>query len=218
MRRTPRNEPRRRRARPFLLETPDAARQRQADILASLLGWGLCADGYHPTSPDPEATYLRQAILDCLHDARVQAEEIDWINAHGTGTRENDATEAKAFAHIAPKVPVSSLKRLYGHTMGAAAAIEAVASVLALQHQERYQSVGCEGLSPINGLSLQTAHESCEIRHVLSTSLAFGGMNAALLFGKGRRMFLVQHAAAQHLDLSQRPHGSAPVINAEWTP
>ena len=167
----------------LLLETPQAARKRQAPILASLRGWGLCADGYHPTSPDPEAVYLRKAIEDSLQDAGIQPDELDWINAHGTGTRDNDATEAKAFQHCTPHVPVSSLKSLYGHTMGAAAAIEAVSCVLAIQHQERYKSVGAENGTPIDGLPLQLTHKSYPIRNVLSTSLAFGGMNASLVFG-----------------------------------
>lgn len=171
----------------LLLERPEHARARSAPILAYVSGWGLRGDGYHPTSPDPSATQLTRAINDALSDAQLSAADIGWINAHGTGTRDNDATEAIAFSQCLPQVPVSSIKAIYGHTMGAAAAIEAVACVLALQHQERYPSVGADNAPAIPGLNLQRQWQPGPLRAVLSTSLAFGGMDAALVFTEAQQ-------------------------------
>ncbi|TVR45025.1 MAG: hypothetical protein EA402_05365 [Planctomycetota bacterium] len=166
----------------LLLETRQHATARGAPIAAWLAGWGLRGDGYHPTSPDPQARQLVRAIGDALNDAGVKPEDIDWINAHGTGTRDNDATEATAFAQALPGIAVSSLKGLYGHTMGAAAAVEAVACCLALQHQEIYPNHCPPGTSPIAGLPLVSAHRRQPLRAICSTNLAFGGMDAALVF------------------------------------
>jgi 3-oxoacyl-(acyl-carrier-protein) synthase len=171
----------------LVVEDAEHARRRQAPILASLLGWGLRADGYHSTTPDPQAQQLQQAIRECLQDGGVSPAQVGYICAHGTGTRDNDACEARALSAIFGQVPVASSKRVYGHTMGACAAIEAVGCCLALQAQRLWPSAGAFGGTPLRGIDVVVAVREGPLDTVCSTTLAFGGVNAALLFGRPER-------------------------------
>ena len=104
-------------------------------ILAEIVGYGISTDNHHLTQPNPSGIGPRQAMERALNSAHVSAEAIDYVNAHGTATPFNDAAEGKAIAELFDGVPVSSTKGMMGHSLGAAGAIEAVISLLALQNQ-----------------------------------------------------------------------------------
>jgi 3-oxoacyl-(acyl-carrier-protein) synthase len=171
----------------LLIEDPEHARRRGATVLASILGWGLRADGYHVTSPDPAGAQLERALADALADGGVAAREIGYVNAHGTGTKDNDSCETQTLARVFGAVPTASWKRTYGHTMGACAAIEAVGCCLALREQAMLPSGGAGDGTPLNGVEVVRALRRTAIDVVCSTTLAFGGVNAALLFAKAER-------------------------------
>jgi 3-oxoacyl-[acyl-carrier-protein] synthase II len=171
----------------LVVEDPEHARRRGARPLAALLGWGMRADGYHATRPDPDGRELRRAIDDGLADAGLRTHEVGFVNAHGTGTRDNDETEARTLAGAFGKVPTASWKRTYGHTMGACAAIEAVGCVLALREQAALPNAGAEAGTPLDEVEVMRARRSLRLDAVCSTTLAFGGVNAALFFGRAER-------------------------------
>jgi 3-oxoacyl-(acyl-carrier-protein) synthase len=170
----------------LVIEDPDHARRRGAPVQASLLGWGLHADGYHITSPEPTGAALQAAVRDSLADAGLATGDIGYANAHGTGTRDNDACEALVLSGIFGALPTASAKRTYGHTMGAAAAIEAVACCLALSEQTLWPSAGAEG-ETLGGIEVVRAARPARLTAACSTTLAFGGMNACLVFGRADR-------------------------------
>src|SRR5260370_30956396 len=113
----------------LVLEELERARARGATVLALLAGWRITADAHHMTAPHPEGEGAARAMRAALDDAGLAAEQIGYINAHGTGTPHNDAAETLAIKAVlgarAPSVPVSSIKSMVGHTLGAAGAIEA---------------------------------------------------------------------------------------------
>src|SRR6059036_2904002 len=117
------------------LENLELARKRDAPVLAEIVGYGISTDNFHITQPDPSGVGPRQAMERALHSAQISADEVDYINAHGTATIFNDAAEGKAINTLFNGVPVSSTKSMMGHSLGAAGAIEAVISLLALRHQ-----------------------------------------------------------------------------------
>lgn len=171
----------------LVLEDLEHARRRGAPILAELLGWGMSSDGYHPVAPDPTAAGALAAARRALRAADVKAEEIDYVNGHGTGTRANDAMEKEAmrllFGPRAGAVPISSVKPSVGHMLGAAGAIEAVTCVLALRDAVVPPTVeACPDpdgwLDLVPGVARETPLEL-----VLSNSYAFGGINGSIVFG-----------------------------------
>lgn len=171
----------------LVIEHPDHARRRGARPIASLLGWGLSADAYHLTSPDPTGTHLRRAITDCLDDAGVRTQEVGYVNAHGTGTRDNDQCESTVLSSVFGMVPTASCKRTFGHSMGAAAAVEALACCLALQDQRLWLSAGAVDGTPVSGIEVVTRTRPATLGVACSTTLAFGGINACLAFGGAER-------------------------------
>lgn len=168
------------------LESLEHARRRGAPILAELRGYATMTDAYHIASPDPEGTGLVLAIDATLADARIAPAEIGYVNGHATSTPIGDATEARVLAQRFPGVAVSSTKGATGHTLGAAGAVEAAFSVLALRdgalpatlHLER-PDPACEGLDMIRG-----GAREARVDAVLSISSGFGGSNAGLVFGR----------------------------------
>lgn len=172
----------------IVLEDPEHARRRGATVLASLLGWGLRADAYHATAPDPTGAHLGACIEDCLTDAGVASAAIGYVSAHGTGTQDNDGNEAATLARRLGAVPTASLKGSLGHTLGAAALIEALACVEAIRAQRQWGSVGASNGTPITGIDVVTTTRDARVDAVLSTTLAFGGANAALCFGQPQRV------------------------------
>ena len=171
----------------LVIEDAAHARARGAPPRASLLGWGLRSDAYHATSPDPHGAQLERAVAEALADAGVAPGAVGYVNAHGTGTADNDACETTTLARLFGAVPTASCKRTYGHTMGAAAAIEAVAVCLALRAQTLWPSAGADLGEALTGVEVVRAGRAGALDVVLSTTLAFAGVNAALVFGRGER-------------------------------
>jgi len=170
----------------LLLESEAHASARGAAVLAWLDGFGLSADAFHATAPNPEGDGALRAMRQALAMAGVEATAVDHVNAHGTGTVANDRAEARALVSLlgdrAPHVPVASIKGAVGHCLGAAGAIEAVASVMSLVHQTVPPCVGFGEADPEIPLRIPVQAESLALRAVLCANLAFGGNNAALLF------------------------------------
>lgn len=150
-----------------------------------LLGVGASSDAHHIANPDPEATGFMLSIQKALDDAGMDASSIDYVNAHGTGTQANDATEAKAIANIfGLGIPVSSIKANIGHTLGASGAIEAIVCVEALKAQRVPLQLDSSDLEEdINVIGAPLQAKMC---HLLSNSFAFGGNNVSLVFGACR--------------------------------
>jgi 3-oxoacyl-[acyl-carrier-protein] synthase II len=171
----------------LLLESADHARARGARIYACLAGYGVTTDAYHMTAPHPQGEGAARAMRAALEDAGLPASAVGYINAHGTATPHNDAAETLAikavFGPHAPAIPVSSIKSMVGHTLGAAGAIEAVASVLALCRGFLPPTVNHHQAEPSFGLDYipETARQQ-QVEVVLSSSFAFGGNNAVLVF------------------------------------
>ena len=151
-----------------------------------LLGAGESGDAHHMTTPDPEGRGARRAMEAAISDAGVSAADIDYVNAHGTGTAFNDAMEARAIRATlgdAADPIVVSTKGYVGHTLGAAGAIEAAFVLESLQNQWIPGSVGADPLDPEIGLNIPTMAVDADVRVALSNSFAFGGSNVSLVFG-----------------------------------
>ena len=172
----------------LVLESRARAEARGARPLAVAAGEAATCDAHHMTSPQPEGSGAAAAIRAALADARVDPEAIDFVNAHGTGTPLNDAAECAAlmavFGDRTADLPVTSTKSLVGHLLGSAGALEAVATILCLLHGEVHPMPD-DGRSDANlplRLVLGRPLRLARARHALSTSLGFGGANAALVF------------------------------------
>jgi 3-oxoacyl-[acyl-carrier-protein] synthase-1 len=159
--------------------------------LVALLGWGESSDGHHMSAPDPAGEGARLAMTQALQRAGVQAAQIDYINMHGTATLQNDAMESRVIDSLFGRaVPVSSTKPLTGHTLGAAAAVEAALCWLVMQDDNAdgklpphsWDGVADAALPALNLVSTG-ASLGRPLRHVLSSSFAFGGSNAVLVLG-----------------------------------
>jgi len=169
----------------LVLETLDNARTRGAKIYAELAGFAMNADAHHLTAPSLEGP--TQAMQAALLDAELAPSDIDYINAHGTGTEGNDINEIRAikqaFGEHAPKLALSSTKAMHGHTIGAAAAIEAVVTVLAMHNDMLPPTLNTAPIDPECNLDVVPDQaRAAEIGAALSNSFAFGGLNAVLAF------------------------------------
>jgi nodulation protein E len=169
----------------LVLEPLDAALARGAEILGEVVGFGMTSDAQHLTMPSPEGA--ANAIRAALADAALRAEQVGYVNAHGTGTRANDATETRAiraaFGPHADRLAVSSTKSMHGHALGATGAIEAVATVLALRHGLLPPTANYTEPDPECDLDvIPNVARPAEVEYALSNSFAFGGLNAALVF------------------------------------
>ncbi|WP_257668359.1 beta-ketoacyl-[acyl-carrier-protein] synthase family protein [Parapedobacter tibetensis] len=172
----------------IVLESPKLVEERKKQPIAYLTGYGNANDAYHQTasSDDGEGAYL--AMKQALEIAGLTAEDIDYVNAHGTATPNNDFAEGHALLRIFGSMDnlpdFSSTKAFTGHTLAAAGAIEAIFSVLALQHQLVFPNLNFS--QPITSLGIvpQTNLKSKRISHVLSNSFGFGGNCSALIFSK----------------------------------
>ena len=165
------------------LEEMESARARGAAVLAEVTGYGISTDNHHLTQPNPSGIGPRQAMERALADARRAPGEVDYINAHGTATAFNDATEGTAIAQIfGDRVPVSSTKSMMGHALGAAGAIEAVFSVLALRGQFLPPNINYAEPDPAWVLDIvANAARAARVRCVVSNSFGFGGTNASVV-------------------------------------
>jgi 3-oxoacyl-[acyl-carrier-protein] synthase II len=170
----------------LVLEELEHARKRGAVIYAEVLGLGSSFDAYAVTKPDPEAKGASRAIKEALREANVDPADVDYINAHGTSTRLNDLMETMAikrvFGERARKLPLSSIKSMVGHLIGAAGAVEAVALALTLCHGALPPTINLTQPDPECDLDYvpNTARE-LPVRTCVSTSFGFGGQNAALV-------------------------------------
>lgn len=164
------------------LENLEAAQERGATVLAEIIGYGISTDNFHLTQPDPSGSGPRQAMAGALEDVGISPREIDYINAHGTATPFNDASEGKAIAELFDGVPVSSTKGMMGHSLGAAGAIEAIVSLLALQHQLLPPNINFRhGDAGLDLNIVANSARSGDVRTVLSNSFGFGGTNASII-------------------------------------
>jgi 3-oxoacyl-(acyl-carrier-protein) synthase len=152
---------------------------------ACLTGYGNKNDAYHASSNSPEGLGPFLSMQEALENAGLQPEEIGYINAHGTGTENNDETESRAMIRLFERTPpFSSTKSFTGHTLGAAGAMEAVYSILNLEYQEVYPSLSFHYPIPETGLVPVLKYAKQEIRHVMSNSFGFGGNCSTLIFSK----------------------------------
>lgn len=163
------------------LEEREAALGRGATVLAEVVGFAQTFDAHNMMSIAPDGRQVERVLRAALDDAGVSAAAIEYINAHGTGTRVNDAVESEVIARVfGPRVRVNSTKGLTGHSIGASGALEAVVCALSLFHQRTHP---CPNLrDPIADLAFVTSSEPLEMTHAISQSFAFGGHNAALVF------------------------------------
>jgi 3-oxoacyl-[acyl-carrier-protein] synthase II len=166
----------------LILEAEKSAAQRGAVAIAEMIGYGVSTDTYHLTQPHPSGIGPRLAMQRALESGEMEADEIDYVNAHGTATIFNDATEGIAISELCGKVPVSSTKSMMGHALGAAGAIEAAFCVLALREQFLPPNINFIEPDPIWKFDVVANHSRpAHIDHVLSNSIGFGGTNATLI-------------------------------------
>ncbi len=172
-----------------ILEELEHAKKRGAKIYAEVIGYGMSGDAYHITSPPPDASGAKKCMELAIEDAKINVEDIDYINAHGTSTKHNDELETLAikqvFGEHAYKLAVSSTKSMTGHLLGAAGGIEAIISVLTIHY----------GKIPPT-INLENPDEECDLDYVpnkardmdvnvaMSNSFGFGGTNASIIFRK----------------------------------
>lgn len=173
----------------MVVEEYERAVARGATIYAEVMGMGVSSDAYHIAIPDPEAGGAIRAMQWALEDARVAPEEVDYINAHGSGTATNDALETRAikrvFGERAYDIPISSTKSMVGHAMGAAGAIEALASVLTIHHGVITPTINLEQPDPDCDLDyVPNAARSEEVDVAMSNSFGLGGQNASIVFSR----------------------------------
>ena len=171
----------------LILESEEHAVRRNANVLAEIGGYGITCDAYHITRPHPDAVGSVAAMRLALRHSGIRPEDVDFVNAHGTGTRANDATEAKVMKDVFGdrRVPISSMKSTLGHCMGAASALEAVGCLMTIE----------TGVYPPT-MNFETKDPECDVELVanvarkgpanilLNNSLAFGGYNAVACFAK----------------------------------
>ena len=173
----------------LMLEEYEAAKARGATIYAEVTGFGMSGDAYHMTLPPEDGRGAAASMANAIRDAGVALDKINYINAHGTSTPAGDVAESKAVESVlgsaAQQVAVSSTKSMIGHLLGAAGAVEAIFSVLAIRDQVCPPTINLD--NPDEGANLNyvphTAQER-EIHSVLSNSFGFGGTNGSLLFSK----------------------------------
>ena len=164
------------------LEEYGVARARGAKILGEITGYGISTDNHHLTQPNPDGSGARDAMQRALDRAGITPAKVDYINAHGTATPFNDAAEGRAIADMFAGVPVSSTKGMMGHSLGAAGAIEAVISLLAMREQLLPPNIHFEsGDAELNLNIIANTAQPAAIRTVLSNSFGFGGTNASII-------------------------------------
>jgi 3-oxoacyl-[acyl-carrier-protein] synthase II len=173
----------------LILESEEHAKKRGAKIIAELAGYGVTADAYHITAPDPTGVGGGNAIKKAIADAEMKPEDIQYYNAHGTSTEINDPTETKmlkyALGDHARKIKISSTKSMTGHLIAAAGAVEAIASILAIRDGFYPPTINLDNPDPECDLDyVPNKAQNGEINAAISMSLGFGGHNGAVVFKK----------------------------------
>ena len=173
----------------LILEAEEIARKRGARIYAELLGYGMSADGWHITAPDEEGRGAVRSMKRCLDDARLSADAVDYINAHGTSTMLGDLAETRAMKQVfgphARRLQISSTKSQLGHTLGASGGVELIASALAIHKDVLPPTINLE--HPGDGCDLDyipNVAREARVNYIMSNSFGFGGHNASLLIGR----------------------------------
>jgi 3-oxoacyl-[acyl-carrier-protein] synthase II len=176
----------------LILETLEHARARGAGVLAEVGGYGLSADAYHATAPDPTGKGPLRAVQRALTQAGLGPQDISYVNGHGTGTPTNDRMERKAmrslFGERLPNVPISSTKSALGHSLGASGAIEAVTCVLAIQHGIAPPTANFSTEVPADIDFVPNQGRPTDVAVTLSNNYAFGGNNCSLLLARPGRL------------------------------
>jgi 3-oxoacyl-[acyl-carrier-protein] synthase II len=171
----------------LVLEKLSSARHRKAQILGEIIGYGVSSDSYHIAVPEPSGKMAAHAITQALNRAGLTPAEVGYVSAHGTSTEFNDVAETFAlkiaFGSRAYKIPVSSIKSMIGHQIGAGAATEAIACLLMLQHQILIPTINLEEPDPRCDLDYipQHAREVSGVEIALSNSFGFGGLNTSIV-------------------------------------
>ncbi|MBE3552985.1 MAG: beta-ketoacyl-ACP synthase II [Kyrpidia tusciae] len=170
----------------LILEALEHAQKRGARIYGEVVGYGMSGDAFHVTQPAPEGDGAARAMVAALKDAGLQPEDVDYINAHGTGTDLNDKFETiaikRVFGDHAYRVAVSSIKSMVGHMLGAAGAVEAIASLLTLQEGKIPPTINYETPDPDCDLDyVPNVYREAKVNVVLSNSFGFGGHNACIV-------------------------------------
>ncbi len=171
----------------ILLETLENAKKRGAEILAEIVGFGMSSDASHITKPDQKGA--ERAMKLAMEDAKMNVEQVGYINAHGTGTLVNDTMEVAAiknvFGNHANELPISSTKSMHGHALGATSSLEAVATIMALKNGILPPTANFEEVDETCNIDvIANASRSKSIKYALSNAFAFGGLNAVLAFKK----------------------------------
>ncbi len=169
----------------FVMESPRLWRSRRHRLRGTLLGYGASADACHLTAPAPDGAGLKSAITEALQSAGRQPHEMAFINAHGTGTLDNDRIESQVLAEVFPQIPFLSTKGCTGHTLGAAGAVEAAFSIACLERRQLPPSNGCDTPDPTLAAPPVTSLTPIGGTLALSQSMAFGGNNAVVVLGTG---------------------------------
>jgi 3-oxoacyl-[acyl-carrier-protein] synthase II len=175
----------------LVLEEYEHAKARGAKIYCEIMGGGMSSDAYHLTAPHPDGIGVIAVMKNCLRDAKMNPEEVDHINTHGTSTPLGDVAELKAISAVfgdhAKNININSTKSMTGHLLGAAGGIEAIASILAIQHgiipPTINHEVVDENINPELNLTLNKAQKR-DIKVAMSNTFGFGGHNACVLFKK----------------------------------
>ncbi len=173
----------------LVIESLESALKRNARILAEIKGYGSTTDAHHLTAPHPEAAGGIRAIEEALDEAKLSANQIDYVNMHGTSTPQNDKVESmcmnSVFGDAMLNISVNSTKSLVGHMQGAAGALESLVSVLSIMHDEIHPTSGTQTIDPEINLNVvldETVKKP--VHYALNNALGFGGHNAAIIFGK----------------------------------
>lgn len=173
----------------LILESLESARKRKALIYGEILGYGTSSDANHMTQPKPDG--VAKAIAKAIRSSRIKPEDIDYISAHGTGTKENDKAECEAFYKVLgerlSQVPVNSIKSMLGHTMGAASAFESISCCLTLQNSEIPPTINHsedDPECPINCVPNKSLKKNVKV--ILNNSQAFGGNNCSVILTTSR--------------------------------
>ena len=166
----------------FVLETAELANRRQARVYGKIKGFGLTCDAYHVSAPQAVNGSAARAIKQSLERSGLEAEEIDYIHAHGTSTVLNDRHEAQLIQHIFPQVAVSSSKGATGHTLGASGAINTALTLMAMKHNYLPPCVGLKDLE--FGLNIVTRARKAKCDRAMCFSFGFGGQNAVVTLSK----------------------------------
>ena len=175
----------------LVLEEYEHAKARGADIYAELIGGGLSSDAYHMTAPHPEGIGVTAVMKNCLENAGIKPEEVDAINTHGTSTPLGDVAELKAISRVfgdhAKNININSTKSMTGHLLGAAGAIEAIASILSIQNGIVPPTINHttvdENIDSKLNLTLNKAQKRT-VNVAMSNTFGFGGHNACIVFKK----------------------------------